>query len=27
VKIRSTYGNQSIVVPNDADRIVEMLKG
>ncbi len=27
VKIRSTYGNQPIVVPNDADRIVEMLKG
>jgi threonine synthase len=25
VKIRSTYGNQSVVVPNDADRIVEML--
>lgn len=26
VKIRSTYGNQSIVVPNDADRLVELLK-
>src|SRR5579871_6708760 len=26
VKIRSTYGNKSVVVPNDPDRIVEMLK-
>ncbi len=25
VKIRSTFGNQSMVVPNDADRIAEML--
>ena len=24
--IRSTFGNKSIVVPNDADRIVELLK-
>jgi len=26
VKIRSTFGNRSIVVPNDADRIAEMLR-
>jgi threonine synthase len=26
VKIRSTFGNQSIVVPNDPDRIAELLK-
>jgi threonine synthase len=26
VKIRSTYGNQSIVVPNDADRIAALLQ-
>ena len=26
VKIRSTYGNQSVVVPNDADRIAELLR-
>ena len=26
VKIRSTYGNQSIVVPNDPDRIVALLQ-
>jgi len=25
-KIRSTFGNQSVVVPNDADRIAELLK-
>jgi len=25
-KIRSTYGNQSIVVPNDADRIAKLLQ-
>src|SRR5579863_6343457 len=26
VKIRSTYGNQSVVVPNDPDRIAELLR-
>src|SRR5579862_1942785 len=26
VKIRSTFGNQSVVVPNDPDRIAEMLR-
>jgi len=26
VKIQSTYGNQSVVVPNDADRIAELLR-
>ena len=26
VKIRSTFGNQSIVVPNDADRIAALLQ-
>jgi len=25
VKIRATYGNQSLVVPNDPDRIAELL--
>ena len=26
VKLQATYGNQSVVVPNDADRIAELLK-
>jgi len=25
VKLRSTFGNQSIIVPNDADRIADLL--
>src|SRR5208282_5060166 len=26
VKLRSTYGNQSVIVPNDADRIAKTLQ-